>query len=113
MEKFLEALLGKIMFLKEHPGKNSWSRHCSLSSSSMKFAISLAFLTKPYDLLAMVQALLLATVLKKDKAKRKENSTVKGPRVELDLPSYQPTQQYRTKRYKLYACGNSSAMAMV
>ena len=26
-EKFLEALRGKIMFFKEHPGKNFWNRH--------------------------------------------------------------------------------------
>ena len=26
-EKFLEPPLGKIMLLKEHFGKNSWSRH--------------------------------------------------------------------------------------
>ena len=26
-EKFLELPLGKIMLLKEHPRKNSWSRH--------------------------------------------------------------------------------------
>ena len=26
-EKFLKPPLGKIMLLKEHPGKNSWSRH--------------------------------------------------------------------------------------
>jgi len=33
----------------------------------MKSAISLVFLSKPYDLLAMVKALLLATVLNKEK----------------------------------------------
>ena len=27
-EKFPEPPLEKIMFLKEHPEKNSWSRHC-------------------------------------------------------------------------------------
>ena len=27
-EKFLEPPLEKIMLLKEHPRKNSWSRHC-------------------------------------------------------------------------------------
>ena len=27
-EKFLKPPLGKIMLLKEHSGKNSWSCHC-------------------------------------------------------------------------------------